>query len=91
MTMRTEILERMTTVICGHFDVPASAVHEGATFVEDFGADSLAVVELVLAFEENFGINIPDTDADKLSTVGDAVTYVIAHGGAVQARPSDAA
>jgi acyl carrier protein len=50
-----------------------------ASFVEDLGADSLDTVELVMAFEEEFGIEIPDEDAEKLQTVGDAISYIQEH------------
>jgi acyl carrier protein len=50
-----------------------------ASFVDDLGADSLDTVELVMAFEEEFGIEIPDEDAEKLQTVGDAVDYIKQH------------
>jgi acyl carrier protein len=48
-------------------------------FIEDLGADSLQVVELVLSFEENFEIDIPDEDTEKIRTVGDAIDYIAAH------------
>lgn len=54
---------------------PEKVTHEAA-FVEDLGADSLDTVELVMAFEEEFGVDIPDEDAEKMRTVGDAITYI---------------
>jgi acyl carrier protein len=54
-------------------------VKKESLFVDDLGADSLDTVELVMALEENFGLEIPDEDAEKIKTVGDTVTYVIAH------------
>ncbi|MCH7563355.1 MAG: acyl carrier protein [Gemmatimonadetes bacterium] len=54
---------------------PEKVTHE-ASFVEDLGADSLDTVELVMAFEEEFGVDIPDEDAEKMRTVGDAITYI---------------
>jgi acyl carrier protein len=59
--------------------VDAEEVTEEASFIEDLGADSLDTVELVMAFEEEFGIVIPDEDADKIRTVGEAVKYIEAH------------
>jgi len=88
---RTEVLEQMKKVIVSQLDVDAAAVHEKAAFVDDLGADSLALVELVLAFEEGFGITIPDTVADRLRTVGDAVTYVLEHGGSTKGQIAGAA
>jgi acyl carrier protein len=88
---RSQILETMKKVICDQLDVEASAVTEKAAFVDDLGADSLALVELVLAFEEKFGVTIPDTDADKLVTVGDAIKYVIDHGGKARGESVSAA
>lgn len=81
-TQRTAVLSQMKKVIVDQLDVKESDVHEGAAFVDDLGADSLALVELVLAMEERFGVTIPDKEADRLRTVGDAVTYVLDHGGA---------
>jgi acyl carrier protein len=79
---RTQLFESMKKIICEQLDAAPDVVTEQASFVDDLGADSLAVVELVLALEEAFGVNIPDEDAEKLRTVGDAVSYVLAHGGA---------
>jgi len=78
---RTQLFESMKKIICEQLDAAPDLVTEQASFVDDLGADSLAVVELVLALEEGFGVNIPDEDAEKLRTVGDAVSYVLAHGG----------
>jgi acyl carrier protein len=59
--------------------VDISEVKEEAQFIEDLGADSLAIVELVLAFEEQFEIDIPDEDTEKIATVGDAIKYIQGH------------
>jgi acyl carrier protein len=67
----------MRKVICEQLDVAPDAVQEGASFIDDLGADSLAIVELVLALEEQFGVNIPDEEAERLRTVGDALNYVL--------------
>jgi acyl carrier protein len=68
--------DRVKKVVVEQLDVSAEEVTPGASFVEDLGADSLDVVELVMAFEEEFQIEIPDEDAEKISTVGDAVSYI---------------
>jgi acyl carrier protein len=75
----------MRTVIIDQLDAKPEAVTESASFIDDLGADSLAVVELVLALEEAFGVTIPDDQAEEMRTVGDAVTYIIAHGGVQKA------
>lgn len=82
MSDRAKLFESMKKIICDQLDAAPDAVTEQASFVDDLGADSLAVVELVLALEEAFSVNIPDADAEKLRTVGDAVSYVLALGGA---------
>lgn len=74
--MSASVLERVKKVTCEELGVSESEVTETASFTEDLGADSLDVVELVMAFEEEFGIDIPDDDVANLKTVGDAVTYV---------------
>ena len=72
--------ERVKQIIIEQLGVEAGQVTEGAKFVEDLGADSLDTVELVMALEEEFSIEIPDEDAEKITTVGDAVNYVQKHG-----------
>ena len=72
--------ERVKQIIIEQLGVEAGQVTEGAKFVEDLGADSLDTVELVMALEEEFSIEIPDEDAEKITTVGDAVGYVQKHG-----------
>jgi acyl carrier protein len=81
----------MKKVIVSQLDVEEALVTENAAFVDDLGADSLALVELVLAFEEGFGVTIPDTVADQLRTVGDAVTYVLEHRSAPKGQSAGAA
>jgi acyl carrier protein len=71
--------ERVKEIIVEQLGVdPAEVVNE-ASFVNDLGADSLDTVELVMAFEEDFKIDIPDAEAEKIQTVGDAIEYVRAH------------
>jgi len=68
--------ERVKEIIIEQLGVDASEVTEEAKFIEDLGADSLDTVELVMAFEEEFNIEIPDDDAEKLITVGSAIKYL---------------
>ena len=64
------------SLIADHFAVPLEKVHDDAHFGFDLGADSLDTVELVMAFEEEFGVEIPDDAADSILTVGDAVKFI---------------
>jgi acyl carrier protein len=74
-----DIEAKVKDIIINELGVEAEKVTASASFVEDLGADSLDTVELVMAFEEEFGIEIPDEDAEKLQTVGDAVNYIQQH------------
>ncbi|HEY8484371.1 MAG TPA: acyl carrier protein [Longimicrobiales bacterium] len=74
--MAENIEERVKEIIVNELGVEPEKVTEEASFVEDLGADSLDTVELVMAFEEEFGIEIPDEDAEQLQTVGDAIRYL---------------
>ena len=71
--------EKVKKIIVEQLAVEESEVTSTASFVDDLGADSLDTVELVMAFEENFEIEIPDEDAEKISTVKDAVAYITDH------------
>lgn len=71
-----DIESRVRDIIVNELGVEPSKVTTEASFVEDLGADSLDTVELVMAFEEEFGIEIPDEDAEKMETVGDAIAYL---------------
>ncbi len=71
--------ERVKNIIVDQLGVEESQVTDTAKFVEDLGADSLDTVELVMALEEEFSIEIPDEDAEKIATVGDAVSYISEH------------
>ena len=74
-----DIESKVKDIIINELGVEAEKVTPEASFVEDLGADSLDTVELVMAFEEEFGIEIPDEDAEKLQTVGDAIDYIKQH------------
>ncbi len=69
-------VEKVKNIIVEQLGVNADQVTESASFIEDLGADSLDQVELILAFEEEFGLEIPDEEAEKIHTVGDAVKYI---------------
>ena len=68
--------EKVKKIICDQLDVSEEDVVPEASFVDDLGADSLDQVELIMAMEEEFGISIPDEDAEKIVTVQDAVSYI---------------
>jgi len=70
------IQEKIKSVIAEQLGVKAEEVTDQAKFVDDLGADSLDTVELVMALEEEYGIEIPDEDAEKLTTVGEAIKYI---------------
>ena len=72
----SDIAERVKKIVVEHLNVDADKVTDTASFIEDLGADSLDTVELVMAFEEEFGIEIPDDAAESIVTVGDAVKYI---------------
>ena len=72
-----EVAEKVKSIIVDKLGVDASEVKESASFTNDLGADSLDTVELIMEFEKEFGINIPDEDAgEKIVTVGDAIKYI---------------
>ena len=68
--------DKVKDIIVEQLGVNADQVVEGASFIEDLGADSLDTVELVMAFEEEFGAEIPDEDAEKMTSVGGVITYL---------------
>jgi len=70
------IAERVKQIIVEQLGVDEGQVEDNASFVDDLGADSLDIVELVMAFEEAFELEIPDEDAEKIATVKDAVSYI---------------
>ena len=71
-----EIFEKIKNIIIEQLQVSETTVTEEASFIDDLGADSLDLVELIMALEEEFGIEIPDADAEKVVTVGDVVSYI---------------
>ena len=72
----SDVLERVKKIVVENLDVEGDKVVESASFIDDLGADSLDLVELVMAFEEEFGIEIPDDAAEKILTVKDAITHI---------------
>jgi acyl carrier protein len=75
----SETAERVKKIVVEHLGVEAEKVTEEASFIDDLGADSLDIVELVMAFEEEFGVEIPDDAAEKITTVKDAIEYIDQH------------
>ncbi len=74
--MVEDILERLKNIVVEKLGVDEAEIKPEASFVDDLGADSLDIVELIMAIEEEFNIEIPDEDAEKLTTVGAAVEYI---------------
>ena len=72
----SDIAERVKNIVVEHLGVEEDKVVEGASFIDDLGADSLDTVELVMAFEEEFGCEIPDDAAEKIQTVKDAIDFL---------------
>lgn len=72
----SDIAERVKKIVVEHLSVDEGKVTEDASFIDDLGADSLDTVELVMAFEEEFNVEIPDDAAEKIQTVGDAVNFI---------------
>lgn len=68
--------ERVVKIVCDKLDSSPDKVNPETHFINDLGADSLDTVELIMEFEDAFGVNIPDEDAEKIQTVGDALTYI---------------
>jgi acyl carrier protein len=76
---REEIIEKVKAVIVEQLNVEEQDVTEDASFIDDLGADSLDIVELVMALEDKFGISIPDEEAENIKTVGNAVEFISAN------------
>ena len=75
----SDIADRVRKIVVEHLNVDAEKVVDKASFIDDLGADSLDTVELVMRFEEEFGIEIPDEEAEKILSVRDAINYIEAH------------
>jgi len=78
----SDIAERVKKIVVEHLGVEEPKVTENASFIDDLGADSLDTVELVMAFEEEFGVEIPDDAAEKILTVKDAIDFIKANAAA---------
>ena len=77
--MADELFQKVRSIIAQQLGADESEITEDAHFIEDLGADSLDTVELVMALEEEFGIEISDEDAEKIQTVGDVIKYIKEH------------
>ncbi len=74
-----EILEKIKEIVADQLGIDEDEVEPEASFIDDLGADSLDIVELIMAFEEEFDLEIPDEDAEKITTVQDAIDYINEH------------
>ncbi len=75
----SEVAEKVKKIVAEHLGVEEAKVAENSSFIDDLGADSLDTVELVMAFEEEFGCEIPDESAEKILTVKDAIDFISAN------------
>ena len=75
----SDTLEKVQAIVVEHLGVEKDKVTDSASFIDDLGADSLDTVELVMAFEEEFGSEISDSEAEKILTVGDAIKFIESH------------
>lgn len=76
---QSQVFDQVKKVVVEQLGVNESEINAKASFVDDLGADSLDTVELVMALEESFGLEIPDEEAEKIKTVGDTVNYILNH------------
>ncbi len=81
METKAEILAKVSGIIAKQLKVEETEIKLEKSLIDDLNADSLDIVELVMSMEDEFGFEIPDSDAEKLRTVGDAVDYIAANGG----------
>ncbi len=72
----SDVVDRVKKIVVEHLSVEEDSISDSSSFIDDLGADSLDTVELVMAFEEEFGIEIPDDAAETIQTVGDAVKFI---------------
>ena len=83
--MNEQVFERLRTIVCDQLDVPADDFTDGASFIEQLGADSLDLIDLVMRVEEDFDLRIPDEDYIHFATVRQAVDYIASHAGNAEA------
>ena len=76
---KSSIREKVVDIVCEQMGASRDKVSDETSFINDLGADSLDTVELVMEFEDEFDLNIPDEDAEKIQTVGDAIAYIESH------------
>ena len=76
---REELLKKIKAIVSDKLSIGEDQITEEASFIDDLGADSLDTVELVMALEDEFNMDIPDEEAEKLTTVGKAMDYILAH------------
>ena len=76
---RNNVREKVLDIVCEQMGASRDKITDATSFINDLGADSLDTVELVMEFEDEFDLNIPDEDAEKIQTVGDAVSYIEQH------------
>lgn len=77
---RSEAFDKVVRVVVSQLDVDAATVTEASSFIDDLGADSLDLVELVMAFEDEFEVTIPDDKVESIKSVGDAVSFMVSQG-----------